>query len=266
LPGRRRRFTAVRTRRLPLATQRRASGQAERWLRGKRGSEVIRAERVAPRSARYRRDTGEAAEDARAGTRQWSPSSPCSWCRRVLRPRHWTFRARHLDVRFPASSGTRPSSRDGRCRGPRSKRAGLRRLREAQCGRRRRCRDGITVQATSASGCRRGTSGSKRSSIERLRACSQRASSTRSGTFRSLQSWHRSDAVCRRGSGNSPPQARQMSPPRLDIESLLDAGVNMRRKMTDTWLAGIEDSRNLNRRVAEISIFPLAPKGRASRH
>jgi hypothetical protein len=57
-----------------------------------------------------------------------------------------------------------------------------------------------------------------------------------------------------------------MSPPRLDIESLLDAGVNMRRKMTDTWLAGIEDSRNLNRRVAEISIFPLAPKGRASRH
>jgi hypothetical protein len=48
-------------------------------------------------------------------------------------------------------------------------------------------RDGITVQATSASGCRRGTSGSKRSSIERLRACSQRASSTRSGAFRSLQ-------------------------------------------------------------------------------
>jgi hypothetical protein len=254
---------------------------------------VIRAKRVAPRSARYRRDTGEAAEDARAGTRQWSPSSPCSWCRRVLRPRHWTFRARHLDVRFPASSGTRPSSRDGRCRGPRSKRAGLRHLRKAQCGRRRtmalfQCpppaasvrptqpistvrakliapRDGITVQATSASGCKREASGSRRSSIERLSACSQRASSTRSGAFRSLQSWHRSDAVCRRGSGNSPPQARQMSPSRLDIESLRDAGVNMRRKMTDTWLAGIEDSRNLNRRVAELSIFPLAPRAGASR-
>jgi hypothetical protein len=79
--------------------------------------------------------------------------------------------------------------------------------------------DGITVQATRLS----------------LRARSQRACSTRSGAFRSLQSWHRSEAVRRRGSGNSPPQARQ-----------INALINMSRTMTDTCFAGIEGSRNLN--------------------
>jgi hypothetical protein len=74
-------------------------------------------------------------------------------------------------------------------------------------------RDAITVQAASASGCQR----------ERLslRARSQRACSTRSGVFKSLQSWHRSDAVRRRGSGNSPPQARQMNGLWLNIDHLL---------------------------------------------
>jgi hypothetical protein len=79
--------------------------------------------------------------------------------------------------------------------------------------------DGITVQATRLS----------------LRARSQRACSTRSGAFRSLQSWHRSEAARRSGSGNSPPQARQMN-----------ALINMSRTMTDTCFAGIEGSRNLN--------------------
>jgi hypothetical protein len=71
-------------------------------------------------------------------------------------------------------------------------------------------RDGIGAQATSASGCQR----SPPSSIERLslRARSQLACSTRSGAFSSLQSWQRSDATRRRGSANSPPQARQMNP------------------------------------------------------
>jgi hypothetical protein len=36
--------------------------------------------------------------------------------------------------------------------------------------------------------------------------------------------------------------------------------VNMSRTMTDMCLAGIEGNRNLNRRVAETSYFPLAPK------
>ena len=36
--------------------------------------------------------------------------------------------------------------------------------------------------------------------------------------------------------------------------------VNMSRTMTDMCLAGIEGNRNLNRRVAEPSYFPLAPK------
>jgi hypothetical protein len=82
--------------------------------------------------------------------------------------------------------------------------------------------DGSMVQAAPAS---RQPSGSPPSTIERLslRARSQRACSTRSGAFRSLQSWHRSEAVRRRGSGNSPPQARQMI-------SL----INMSWTMTDT--------------------------------
>jgi hypothetical protein len=69
-------------------------------------------------------------------------------------------------------------------------------------------RDRITAQATSASGCQR----SPPSSIERLRARSQLACSTRSGALNSLQSWHRSDAARRRGSASAPPQARQMNP------------------------------------------------------
>jgi hypothetical protein len=68
--------------------------------------------------------------------------------------------------------------------------------------------NGITVQAAPASGCQR----------LNLRARSQRACSARSGAFSSLQSWHRSDAVRRNGSGNSPPQARQINGPWLDID------------------------------------------------
>jgi hypothetical protein len=84
-------------------------------------------------------------------------------------------------------------------------------------------REGITVQATSASGCQGGPASPPRSSRERLilRVSSQRACSTRSGALSSRQSRHRSDAVRRRGSGSSPPQARQMKWPWLSIDHLL---------------------------------------------